>query len=132
MLFLSTSKPANTSYSRGTNVLSLIGAPPSDNAFCSRHCTRALVSRTDIPHTSLRTGDDLQAAAAVRAVFHIDIEDPFEQPGPTQARRRALRVIACGLGSLLWRTGAVTPRGWLSTSRTRKRRQLQIRASARA
>src|SRR5215475_10515321 len=55
MLFLSTSKPANTSYSRGTNVLSLIGVPPSDNAFCSRHCTRALVSRTDIPHTSLRT-----------------------------------------------------------------------------
>src|SRR5215472_12139389 len=56
MLFLSTSKPANTSYSRGTNVLSLIGVPPSDNAFCSRHCTRALVSRTDIPHTSLRAG----------------------------------------------------------------------------
>ena len=30
------------------------------------------------------------------------IKDPFEQPGPTQARRR---VIACGLGCLLWRTG---------------------------
>ena len=35
----------------------------------------------------LRTGDDLQAAAAVRAVFDVDVEDPFEQPGPTQARR---------------------------------------------
>ena len=34
----------------------------------------------------LRTGDDLQAAAAVRAVFDVDVEDPFEQPGPTQAR----------------------------------------------
>jgi hypothetical protein len=28
-------------------------------------------------------GDDLQGTAAVRAVFDIDIEDPFEQPGPT-------------------------------------------------
>src|SRR4029450_5325701 len=27
-------------------------------------------------------GDDLQAAAAVRAVFDVDVEDPFEQPGP--------------------------------------------------
>jgi monofunctional biosynthetic peptidoglycan transglycosylase len=46
-------------------------------------------------------GDALQAAAAVRAVFDVDVEDPFEQPGPTQARRRALRVIACGRGCLL-------------------------------
>jgi pyruvate dehydrogenase E2 component (dihydrolipoamide acetyltransferase) len=38
-------------------------------------------------------------------VFDVDVEDPFEQPGPTQARRRALRVIACGRGCLLWRTG---------------------------
>jgi hypothetical protein len=34
-------------------------------------------------------------------VFDVDVEDPFEQPGPTQARRRALRVIACGRGCLL-------------------------------
>src|SRR5262245_65623627 len=47
-----------------------------------------------------RIFDDLQAAAAVRAVF--DVEDPFEQPGLTQARRR---VIACGRGCSLWRTG---------------------------
>ena len=53
----------------------------------------------------IAAGDDLQAAAAVRAVFDVDVEDPFEQPGPTQARRRALRVIACGRGWLLWRTG---------------------------
>ena len=26
-------------------------------------------------------GDDLQSAAAVRAVFDVDVEDPFEQPG---------------------------------------------------
>jgi len=30
----------------------------------------------------LRTGNDLQSAAAVRAVFDVDVEDPFEQPGP--------------------------------------------------
>ena len=28
-------------------------------------------------------GDDLQAAAAVQAVFDVDVEDPFEQPAPT-------------------------------------------------
>jgi hypothetical protein len=55
----------------------------------------------------LRTGDDLQAAAAVGAVFDVDVDDPFEQPGPTDARRRALRlsVLAGGLGGTLWRSG---------------------------
>src|SRR5215468_8916355 len=37
-------------------------------------------------------GDDLQSAAAVGAVFDVDVKDPFEQPGPTHARRRALPV----------------------------------------
>jgi len=41
-------------------------------------------------------GDDLQCAATVRAVFDVDIEDPFEQPGPTHARRRILRVSVIG------------------------------------
>src|SRR5919106_4397952 len=40
----------------------------------------------------LRTGDDLQGTAAVRALFDVDVEDPFEKPGPTHARRRTLRV----------------------------------------
>ena len=59
------------------------------------------------PSTRLRTGDDLQAAGAVGAVFNVDVEDPFEQPGPTDARRRALRVsvLAWGLGGTLWRSG---------------------------
>ena len=39
-------------------------------------------------------GDDLQGAAAVGAVLHVDIEDPFEQSRPAHARRRALRVSA--------------------------------------
>ena len=30
------------------------------------------------PSTRLRTGDDLQGAAAVGAVLHVDVEDPFE------------------------------------------------------
>ncbi len=33
-------------------------------------------------------GDDFQRAAAVRAFFNIDIEHPFEQPGPADAGRR--------------------------------------------
>ena len=48
----------------------------------------------------LRTGDDLQGAAAVGAVLDIDVEDPFEYP--TQPRRR---VIACGRGGTLCRSG---------------------------
>jgi hypothetical protein len=31
---------------------------------------------------------------AVGAAFDVDVEDPFEQPGPAHARRRALRVLA--------------------------------------
>ena len=38
------------------------------------------------------SGDDLQGTAAVRALFDVDVEDPFEKPGPTHARRRTLRV----------------------------------------
>ena len=37
-------------------------------------------------------GDALQAAAAVGAVFHVDIEDPFEQSGPVHAWYLSLRV----------------------------------------
>ena len=48
-----------------------------------------------------------KAADAVRAVVDVDIEDLFEQSDPTHARRRTLRlrVIACGLGCLFYRTG---------------------------
>ena len=55
----------------------------------------------------LNGGDDLQAAAAVGAVFNVDVEDPFEQSCPTQACRRALRVsvLAGCLGGTLWRSG---------------------------
>jgi hypothetical protein len=39
-------------------------------------------------------GDDLQSAAAVGAVFDVDVEDPFEQPGSAHARGCALCVRA--------------------------------------
>ena len=39
-------------------------------------------------------GDNLQGTAAVGTVFHVDVEDAFEQPGPADARRRALPVSA--------------------------------------
>ncbi len=42
-------------------------------------------------------GNDLQAAAAVRAVFDVDVEDPFEQPGPAHARR-----FSVGSGVWTW------------------------------
>ena len=52
-------------------------------------------------------GDDLQGAAAVGAVFDVDVEDPFEQPGPAHARRFSLGmgVIGWGLGGTLCRSG---------------------------
>src|ERR671915_2517365 len=39
------------------------------------------------------SGDDLQGTAAVRALFDVDVEDPFEKPGPTHARRRTRRTL---------------------------------------
>lgn len=34
----------------------------------------------------------VKALPQLGAMFHVNVEDPFEQPGPTHARRRALRV----------------------------------------
>ena len=52
-------------------------------------------------------GDDLQGAAAVGAVLHVDVEDPFEQPDPAHARCFSLGtgVIGRGLGGTLCRSG---------------------------
>ena len=46
--------------------------------------------------------DDLQAAAALWAVFDVDIEDAFEQARPTHARGRRLRMGVIG-----WLPGCV-------------------------
>jgi hypothetical protein len=55
-------------------------------------------------------GDDLQGAAAIRAVLHVDVEDPFEQPGPAHARGVSLGrgVIGRGRGGTLCRNGRTT------------------------
>jgi len=37
------------------------------------------------PSTGLRIGDDLQLAATVGAVFHVKVEDPFQQSRPAYA-----------------------------------------------
>jgi hypothetical protein len=37
-------------------------------------------------------GDDLQAAAAVRAVFDVDVEDPFEQPANADALVQKMHI----------------------------------------
>ena len=41
-------------------------------------------------------GNDLQGAAALRAVFEIDIEDALEQARPAHARGRRLRMGMIG------------------------------------
>ena len=50
-------------------------------------------------------GDDLQVAATLRAVFAVDIEHAPEQTRPAHARRRTVRVFACGLSGILRRAG---------------------------
>lgn len=47
----------------------------------------------------------ISSAAAVRALFAVDVEDPFEQPGPAHAWYLSLTlgVIGWGLGGTLCR-----------------------------
>src|SRR4029434_1310801 len=61
-------------------------------------------SRNIISHTadSCSKNNFAVKTFARGAVVDVDIEDSFEQSGPTHARRR---VIACGRGCLLWWTG---------------------------
>jgi len=44
-------------------------------------------------------GDDLERAAAVRAVFEVEREDTLEQPGPTEARGPSMRAPRRGRGA---------------------------------
>ena len=47
------------------------------------------------------SGDDFQFATAVRAVFDVDIEHPFQQSCPADANRRR------GMGRVVLRIGSV-------------------------
>ena len=49
----------------------------------------------------LDSGDDLQVAATLRAVFEVDVEHALEQARPAHARRRAVRVFVRGLAGIL-------------------------------
>ena len=44
--------------------------------------------------------DDLQLAAAVRAVLQVELEHPFEQLGPAQPHRAVVRTVRLALGGL--------------------------------
>jgi len=46
-------------------------------------------------------GDDLQLAAAVRAVLEVEIKHALEQPHPTQPHRAVVRTVRLALGR--WR-----------------------------
>ena len=50
--------------------------------------------------------ESYEDATAVRAVFDVDVEDPFEQPGPTHARRRSLTLGVIAGGSVARSGGA--------------------------
>ena len=43
-------------------------------------------------------GNDLQLAAVVGAVIHVDLEDPLEQLGPAQPHRVVMLTARRGLG----------------------------------
>src|SRR5262245_42248767 len=51
---------------------------------------RAARSNSERAAPSACVGRRFLQSAAVRAVFDVDVEDPFEQPGRAHARRRAL------------------------------------------
>ena len=73
------------------------------------------VGEDALDHRRLQDGgDDLQLAAAVRAVFEVDLEGRLEQPGPTHSHRPAMRTVRLA-GSGLRCLGALG-RTRLSTS----------------
>jgi len=46
---------------------------------------------------------DLQVAPALRTVFEVQVEDALQEPGPAQARPRAVRVMVCRDAGILCR-----------------------------
>ena len=51
-------------------------------------------------------GDDLQGATTMQTMLNVDIEYPFEQPGPADARRTRMmgglaQIIGC-VGRSAW------------------------------
>ena len=65
-------------------------------------------------------GDDLQLAAAVRAVLQVELKHALEQPRPTQPHRAVVRTVRLALGG---RRGL---RGRIGLSRHHLRAQLGV------
>lgn len=72
--------------------LEQINAPCRDVRWCARRQDQ--VHEDSYDHSRIFDGgDDLQTPATVRAMFDVDVKDPFGQTRPTGARRRAGRVF---------------------------------------
>ena len=74
----------------------------------ARRCTRLQPQVREDPlyHWCLQDGgDDLELAAAIRAVFEVDLEHPLEQPSLADARRPAVRAAWLGRGELRFAGG---------------------------
>jgi len=54
--------------------------------------------------------NDLELAAAIRAVPEIDLEHALEQPGPAHANRPGVRANGLGRGEFRSAGGLVRPR----------------------
>ena len=67
----------------------------------ARACRPRCVRIFSITGCSRITGNDLQLAAAVRAVLQVERKHPLEQPGPTQPHRPVMRAARLALGR--WR-----------------------------
>ncbi len=62
-----------------------------------------MVKNLDNDPGFLDGSDDFQFTPAVRAVFDVDIEYPFQQSGPADAnRRRGMRRVVLRIGSVLF------------------------------
>jgi len=89
----------------------------------ARRCPRlqSQVHQDLLDHRLLQDGgDDLQLAAAVRAVLQVEVEHPLEQLGPAQPHRVVMRTARLALG------GWSGLRGRLSLLRHHQRAQLGV------
>ena len=74
-------------------------------------------------------GDDLKVAAALRAVFEVQVEDAHEQARPAHARRRVVRVFVCrDAGILCWARHDRRTQPGIGRQHAMKADQMQARA----
>jgi hypothetical protein len=85
-----------TGAAQAASVVRHLARPPSGR----RLGIQSQVGQDLLDHRSLEDGrDDLEpAAAAVRAVLHVDVKDALEQPRPADAVRTSLDRLDFALG----------------------------------